>query len=261
MTKTMRWHQAGQGLDLVLIHGWGMNSGVWKNVIPLLASEYCVHWCDLPGYGENKDVVIEDATALVPTLLQNAPEQAIWLGWSLGGLLVTQAALQAPDRILGVITVASSPKFVAEKETGWAGMALPVLQNFEKQLLDDHEATIGRFMALQVMGSPQPRQDIKTLKLAICDRPSPDPKALFRDLRILEKWDLREQLRDLAVPSFAILGRLDALVPSSVAVSLLDHAPKSVIHVCRQATHAPFISHPETFVDVLNAWLTSQRFH
>ncbi len=261
MTKALRWHQAGQGLDLVLIHGWGMNAGVWKNVIPLLASQYRVHWCDLPGYGENKDVVINDRSEIVPLLLKDAPEHAVWLGWSLGGLLVTQAALQAPDRVLGVITVASSPKFVAEKETGWPGMALPVLQQFEKALLDDRDATIDRFMALQVMGSPQARQDIKTLKSAVCDRSSPDPQALLRDLRILEKWDLREKLIDLVVPSFVILGRLDALVPSSVGVSLLDHAPKSVIHVCRQATHAPFISHPETFVVVLNEWLMAQRFH
>lgn len=259
MNNAVRWHQAGEGLDLALIHGWGMNGNVWKNVIRLLAQRYRVHWCDLPGYGENHAFAISEASGLVPALLADAPKKAVWIGWSLGGLLATQAALQAPDRVLGLITVASSPRFVEDKAEGWSGMSLPVLQNFEKQLREDLDGTIHRFLALQVMGSPQARQDIKQLKSAVCEKPSPDPKALLRDLRILEKWDLREKLADLTMPFWAMLGRLDAIVPASVGSGLLDHAPKSVIHVCRHATHAPFISHPEAFVRVIDEWLTTRR--
>ena len=43
--------QFGSGAPLVLIHGWGMHSGIWDNVIPLLSQVFCVQCVDLPGHG------------------------------------------------------------------------------------------------------------------------------------------------------------------------------------------------------------------
>ena len=38
----------GTGKDLVLLHGWGMNSGVFEHFIPLLANDFCVTTIDPP---------------------------------------------------------------------------------------------------------------------------------------------------------------------------------------------------------------------
>lgn len=43
----------GSGPDLVLAHGWPWSSFAWHRVIPLLAKQYCVHWYDMPGYGQS----------------------------------------------------------------------------------------------------------------------------------------------------------------------------------------------------------------
>ena len=43
----------GQGPDLVLLHGWGMNGAVWHGIVPALASRYRVHLVDLPGFGNS----------------------------------------------------------------------------------------------------------------------------------------------------------------------------------------------------------------
>ncbi|MGL5361217.1 MAG: alpha/beta fold hydrolase, partial [Shewanella sp.] len=40
----------GQGPDLVLLHGWGVNGGLFSGVLDAL-SEYRVHVVDLPGFG------------------------------------------------------------------------------------------------------------------------------------------------------------------------------------------------------------------
>ncbi|MCP5077676.1 MAG: alpha/beta fold hydrolase, partial [Psychromonas sp.] len=46
----------GQGKDLVLLHGWGVNSAVWQPVVELLGKHFRLHLIDLPGFGESKAV-------------------------------------------------------------------------------------------------------------------------------------------------------------------------------------------------------------
>lgn len=43
----------GQGLDVVLVHGWPWSSYTWSSLIPHLAKSYRVHWYDMPGYGRS----------------------------------------------------------------------------------------------------------------------------------------------------------------------------------------------------------------
>src|SRR5512144_1225459 len=44
----------GRGTDLVLVHGWGMHSGIWEDVIEALMDDYRVTYLDLPGYGYSR---------------------------------------------------------------------------------------------------------------------------------------------------------------------------------------------------------------
>lgn len=49
----LRWHVqvAGQGPDLVLVHGTGAATHSWRDVLPLLANRFRVIAPDLPGHG------------------------------------------------------------------------------------------------------------------------------------------------------------------------------------------------------------------
>ena len=38
--------------DLVLLHGWAMNSAVWAPLLPLLEKRFQVTLLELPGHGE-----------------------------------------------------------------------------------------------------------------------------------------------------------------------------------------------------------------
>jgi pimeloyl-[acyl-carrier protein] methyl ester esterase len=101
----------GNGQDIVLLHGWGVNSAVFEPLKQAL-SEYRVHYVDLPGFG-NSDPIEGDIHDWVAALATQLPDNAIWLGWSLGGLVATQVALTFPTKIKALITVASSPCFMA----------------------------------------------------------------------------------------------------------------------------------------------------
>ncbi|RXJ73045.1 pimeloyl-[acyl-carrier protein] methyl ester esterase [Veronia nyctiphanis] len=252
MTKKLHWHSEGEGLDLILIHGWGMNAAVWEQVMPRLKDQFRIHTVDLPGFGLSHQAGTYSLEEMAQLLLRESPDDAIWLGWSLGGLVATQAALINPNKMKGLVTVASSPCFA--EQDGWRGIKPAVLEAFSAQLENDFKVTIERFMALQAMGSPTARQDIKWLKDAVLSRPLPDKAALSQGLDILGQADLRSQLRLLSVPMLRMYGRLDGLVPIKVADDVSALAPTSTQTVFAKASHAPFISEPASFVESLKTF-------
>ena len=105
--KTIAWQTTGEGnCHLVLLHGWGLNAKVWDCITPQLASHFTLHLVDLPGYGRSGGFGAMSLEEMAQRVLENAPERAIWLGWSLGGLVASQVALSHPDRVQALVTVA-----------------------------------------------------------------------------------------------------------------------------------------------------------
>ncbi|MDZ7828625.1 MAG: alpha/beta hydrolase [Halofilum sp. (in: g-proteobacteria)] len=51
---TIAWDVAGDGPDMVLVHGTPANSVVWRPVIERLCDRYRIHYLDLPGYGASE---------------------------------------------------------------------------------------------------------------------------------------------------------------------------------------------------------------
>ena len=92
--------------DLVLLHGWGMNAAVWGDLPVALsqigAGPVSPHRAARP----RRPTPAADRHGprrLGRCCLEQAPARAVWLGWSLGGLVALSAALQAPERVAGLI--------------------------------------------------------------------------------------------------------------------------------------------------------------
>ncbi|MCL1091459.1 pimeloyl-ACP methyl ester esterase BioH [Shewanella profunda] len=242
----------GQGPDLVLLHGWGVNSAVFTPLHESL-SQYRVHYVDLPGFGLSQPVE-GDLTAWVDILVQSLPANAIWAGWSLGGLVATQAALNYPSYVKGLITIASSPCFMAREDEAWPGIPPQVLSQFSEQLGQNLPRTIERFLAIQAMGSETAKEDIKQLRDLVLSRPLPDTKALTQGLSMLKDLDLRTQIRELQQPWLRVWGRLDGLVPKRVQPKMpIGDQVEDVM--LAKASHAPFFSHRDDFLQVFLPWL------
>jgi len=241
----LHWQSIGEGKDLVLLHGWGMNGAVWQQTAEVLSQHFRVHIVDLPGFGHSHHTSFQTLDDLTEQVLSHAPEQAIWLGWSLGGLVASHIALHHPARIHGLITVASSPCFSAKKP--WRGIQPKVLKAFSAQLMEDFQLTIERFIALQAMGSPSARQDLKALKQAVLSRPAPNQQALLAGLQLLADVDYRDQLQHVCTPTLHMYGRLDGLVPIQVAEDVSSLMPSSQSFVFSQSSHAPFMTELDSF--------------
>ncbi|MCY1696777.1 pimeloyl-ACP methyl ester esterase BioH [Lelliottia sp. SL45] len=252
------WQTTGTGnVDLVLLHGWGLNAEVWHCIQEELASQFTLHLVDLPGFGRSHGFGGMPLDEMARHVLERAPQKAIWLGWSLGGLVASQIALTHPARVQALVTVASSPCFAARDE--WPGIKPEVLAGFQQQLSEDFKRTVERFLALQTLGTETARQDARMLKNAVLALPMPEVEVLNGGLEILKTVDLREPLAALSVPHLRIYGYLDGLVPRKV-VPILDALwPNSESKVIAKAAHAPFVSHPEAFCDALTA--LSQRLN
>ncbi|MRS17134.1 pimeloyl-ACP methyl ester esterase BioH [Enterobacteriaceae bacterium RIT691] len=245
------WQTKGEGnCQLVLLHGWGLNAEVWDGIVPELSSQFTLHLVDLPGFGRSQGfgaMSLEEMTRLV---LAKAPEKAVWLGWSLGGLVASFAALTAPERVQALITVASSPCFTAQDD--WPGIKPDVLSGFQQQLSEDFQRTVERFLALQTMGTESARQDARKLKSAVLSLPMPTVDVLNGGLEILKTTDLREALTSVAMPCLRLYGQLDGLVPRKIVPVLDAYWPASQSHIFPKAAHAPFISHPAAFCQIIS---------
>ncbi|MBA0168728.1 MULTISPECIES: pimeloyl-ACP methyl ester esterase BioH [Pectobacterium] len=247
------WQTEGAGnTDLVLLHGWGLNAQVWQSMIVRLSPHFRLHLVDLPGYGRSQGFGAMSLSDMANIVLAQAPEHAVWLGWSLGGLVASQIAQCAPARVDKLITVASSPCFSAQD--GWPGIKPDVLQGFQQQLSEDFQRTVERFLALQTLGTESARQDARLLKSVVLEQPMPSVEVLNGGLAILREADLRQPLADLVVPFLRLYGALDGLVPRKVARLLDDQWPNSTSVVMPKAAHAPFISHPEAFSEQVIAF-------
>ncbi|ART80591.1 pimeloyl-ACP methyl ester esterase BioH [Oceanisphaera avium] len=248
----------GQGADLVLVHGWGMNGAVWEPLVAQLSCHFRLHIVDLPGFGDSAALPLNASLdEWASAVLNVVPEHAAWLGWSLGGLVATQAALQAPNRVSHLLTLASSPCFVAREQ--WPGIKPHVLASFAEQLAQDSQLVIKRFLALQAMGSEHAKADVRQLRTSLATKPQPQAQALVGGLNLLAEVDLRAHLFNLTMPCLRLYGHLDALVPYQ-AIPLIEAlmAPNNRQHcIAQRASHAPFISHPQLIAAEVSAFLRS----
>jgi pimeloyl-[acyl-carrier protein] methyl ester esterase len=241
----------GDGPDVVLLHGWGMHSGVWTDVAKALSDEYRVTLMDLPGHGDSPPGSGgADLPSLCDEVAGNAPPAAIWVGWSLGGLLVQWIAARMPDRVTRLALIASSPRFVRGPDWPCA-MEPGVLGAFAESLDRDPDGTLKRFLALQVHGSARAREQLRQLQALVVGRRLPDLAALRDGLALLAGEDLRGMLADIVCPTVLLMGQRDNLVPAHAGRLMRELLPNARLQVFPDAGHAPFLSHPEAFTNRL----------
>lgn len=245
-------------MPLVLLHGWGMHSLVWDAVMPGFLASRPVVVIDLPGMGRSPlpggDFTLD---FLVEQVAQVAPPRALWLGWSLGGMVAARLAERFPGRVAGLITVATNPRFVAGED--WLHAVPPaVLEHFRALYAEDAQGTLIRFLALQCKDSVTMKDDTRFLREIVFHHGLPATKALRCGLQILQEVDLRETWRQLSVPTLHILGERDNLVPVAVKEDLSALQPSAQVAVVSGAAHLPFLSAPADFVAVVEAFLAAE---
>lgn len=242
--------RSGHGPDVVLLHGWAMHGGVFAPLVERLRDRCTLHVVDLPGHGLSRDAEAAlTLQAAADAVADVVPADALWCGWSLGGLVALHAAQRgAPMRALAMLC--ASPCFVRRDDWRW-GMSAEIFRDFASGLRDDWRGTLDRFLALEAFGSDHAKEELRSLRDALFARGEPAASVLADGLHLLETSDLRAGLPALALPTAWIAGRRDRLVdPRAMAeaASLTAEAPVTVIE---HAGHAPFLIHADAVVAAL----------
>ena len=250
----MLWHeQQGSGPDLVLVHGWGLHGGIWGDLPARLAKYFRVTTLDLPGHGRSDiaDVPLSLA-GFTESVAALCPAPAIWLGWSLGGLIAMHAALQHPRKVSQLVLVGATPKFVQAPD--WPpAMSVVVFDDFARGLTQDYRTTLLRFLSLQTGSNESSRALLKQLRADMFAHGEPQPEALAAGLAMLEQTDLRARLAEIQAPALVVHGSHDRLAPPAAGEYLSRQLPNARLLRLEGAGHAPFLSHTAAFTDAVCA--------
>ena len=244
----------GQGKPLVMIHGWGMHSGVWQPLVKRLSKDYMLYLIDLPGMGNSRPVEPYHLYNLADEVAEMIPGVCDVVGWSLGGLVAQSIAVSQPDRIRRLVLVGSTPCFV--NKIGWENGVDPAnFSAFADSVNHDYKNTIMQFLTLQCMKAHDARSTIKELRKSFELKPTPTQTTLTRALHILLESDLRDEVAKIRKPTLLIHGDRDTLAPVQAAHWMMQQLPIGFLRVMSGAAHAPFLSHSDLFIQALNEFL------
>lgn len=254
--------------DVVFIHGWGLNKAVWGDYHHAFSERFPdvrIHNLDIPGYG---DLVEQTRSAslvdLAKSCLDQAPDQAIWVGWSLGGMIAMQAAIlleqdvtqstssNGNKRIQALQLINSTPKFVQSND--WpSGVDIAIFEKFSADLAADYQSTLATFLLLQAGANKGARAQARKAHDAIAQFKDPSAPVLMNGIDCLANGDLRADLNSLTQTTQVVLGTLDRVTKpdSSRLLAEMLHADLVEIH----CGHAPFMTHEAQMLDAFDVLL------
>lgn len=105
---TMHWHELGEGMPLVLIHGIPTSPALWRYVMPLIPQARCMAF-EMVGYGDSiaqgkdRDISVRHQADYVASWLKKLNiKQAVFAGHDLGGGVVQNIAVRYPELCKGI---------------------------------------------------------------------------------------------------------------------------------------------------------------
>lgn len=239
--------EAGQGPDLILVHGLGSSSEAWRETMTVLAKSYHVIAPDLPGYGKSDRPkasysVEYHATALNEFITSLGLKKVAIAGNSLGGWIALLFALDHPEKVSHLVLVAS------------AGLKRDTLPPINL--------------------NPSTKEEQMTLLLALFADP-----AMVTDRMLAEQWEYRksvraaeqatlasfrtrapfldERIRSLKTPTLIIWGRQDRIIPLEFGERFHKAISGSKLVVFENTGHMPQMERPKEFARAVKGFVRS----
>ena len=245
------------GRTVILSHGFALDHDMWEFVVPVLAADHRVVFWDERGHGmtdcRGPFDYWDSASDCLGVMDAAGAATAVLVGMSQGGFLNLRAALQAPDRVEGLVLVNSAVQaFIPEVREGLAQMAAawttlgPVGEIADAMLGLQFGAGGYDGATWAARWRARPPADWTHPWGALLDRAS-DPDEVLTD-----------RLAKLEIPVAIIHGGQDAGFPLSMAQEMNELLRDGRgLTVIPDASHCPPLTHPEPVTDALVAFLRS----
>jgi len=243
----------GSGPDVVLLHGWGANLHYMKPLATHLENNFTVTNINLPGQGGSDWQAIESIDDMADQILTVVPESAIYIGWSMGGLVAASIAARFPNRVKHFIGIATTPKFVEDGD--WPGLPEPGFQaGFNMKTNEEVKAAMQDQINAEFQGlesKEKERQNLLKLNRTL----DLDISVCTAGIKILDALDFRPQYSQISCPMDLILGENDAYVLPGSYPLMQTLNPNLNIHIISNAQHMLLSTHAEELYRVLDTIL------
>ncbi|WP_394182271.1 alpha/beta fold hydrolase [Marinomonas posidonica] len=249
---------------IFMVSGWAMPKEVMANFARRLSERFYVVVANLPGISLDEQWISRtrigpnyDIDALTEQLIDVAPKEAWWLGWSLGGMISTYVAARRSSCVKGLITVSSSPSFV--QRDSWSD-AMPCVDfdGFASLVDQQPEQGLKRFVMLQAKGAQNERQLVKQLQ-SLLPVVTLNQAALIGGLRMLKSLDVRRELSLLDRPNLHIFGGKDALVSAQCLEQQTDVNPLQETLIMPNCAHQAFLEEEEACVQTVENFIDANN--
>ncbi|MEV5833423.1 alpha/beta fold hydrolase [Nocardia sp. NPDC052112] len=108
----LRYHEAGDGPPLLLLHGSGIGVNGWRNYrgnLAVFAEHFHCYILEFPGFGVSDPVdghpVLTAGAAVLRFMDGLGIESAAMIGNSMGGVVAANLAIQHPQRVRKLVTI------------------------------------------------------------------------------------------------------------------------------------------------------------
>jgi pimeloyl-ACP methyl ester carboxylesterase len=242
-----------RGLPLVGIHGFGGDKETWLFLATLVARSRGVLAIDLPGHGRSDDVpehrasIRGHAEAVLRTMDHAGVERAVICGNSMGGGVALRLAASWPDRVAGLVLVASVGRDVhAGGARAWADGDNPLIPR---------EADIDRFMALALERPPPVGRAVIRYVVTQRARRADALHRLFRGF-VLAGGDagVPADLAPVRCPALVIHGEQDRIIDKRTSEDLTLALPRAELVVMRGVGHVPQLEAPRPTARLVEAF-------
>ncbi len=247
-TAYRRFDRGGDGPTLCLVHGSGGTKDVWK-AQARLADRFPIVSIDLSGHGDSDDVdavpgpetlaaYADDVAAVVEAEAADPVDSTsatVLCGNSLGGAVALWVALERDLDLEGLVLAGT-------------GARLAVLRDLLDWLADDFERAV-EFLHGEdrLFHDPPPEYvDLSAAAMHDCGRATVE-----RDFRTCHRFDVRDRLDEIAVPTLAVVGEHDGLTPPRYHDVLADGIERCERATIEEAAHLAMLEAPVGFNAVI----------
>ncbi len=239
-----------RGVPLVAVHGFGGDKETWLLMAPWLPRRWRTVLLDLPGHGASsamRDASARAQAAVLAGFLDHLGiERAVIAGNSMGGGIALRFARDYPDRVRGLVLVASVAAEVVPNELTAA------LDRGENLLVPDSHDKTDEF--LRTVTARPPRVPRAVQRYVTSERVARQAQldTFFRAWRAAA--DVPADLEAISAPTLVIHGALDRIVHPATADLLTARLPRARRVILSGIGHVPQLEAPSAVARLIAAF-------
>ena len=245
----LSYEERGTGVPLVLLHGFPLDSRIWREQVAALSDGFRVIAPDLRGFGQStseQPFTLESLADDVHALLADLDALPCVLGGlSMGGYVALGYAKKYPSDLLGLALI--DTKAEADTAEGKAGREKMI------ELARSHGAAavadqmMPKMLAADAATSrPQVKRELDAIMKAQAPLTIQHALTAMRD-----RPDFVANLPSFTVPALVVVGEHDAITPPAGAEKMSKALHNSTYVVIRGAGHMSPMEQPQQVTDAL----------